>query len=213
MRAYGFSFLTTLVAAAPVLQNATQPYGATNATGAGMLLGNDPAEPSPTTNSTVLDYPVQLAPHQTDTVTTPPNSDYLQLQAILQSNPSLDFTGIANPQPIRGDTGEYFAANSNADIDRQNPDTLAPPTTDYGSTNQFKWPMSLSHNRLEDGGFARQENDMVLPGATGVAGVEMRLAPYAYREMHWHSAGKCHIRNNVRRRWTDDGRQVSGRTC
>jgi hypothetical protein len=45
--------------------------------------------------------------------------------------------------------------------------------------------MGLSHNRLglKGAGWARQQNDAVLPAATAMAGVDMRLSPYAYREV------------------------------
>ncbi|KAK9574510.1 hypothetical protein V6Z77_001307 [Aspergillus fumigatus] len=52
--------------------------------------------------------------------------------------------------------------------------------------------MGLSHNRLgQDGaGWARQENTNVMPDATAMAGVDMRLEPHAYRELHWHVAAE-----------------------
>jgi oxalate decarboxylase family bicupin protein len=53
--------------------------------------------------------------------------------------------------------------------------------------------MGLSHNRLGTGkqsGFARQQNTNQLPAATEMAGVNMRLAPHAYRELHWHIASE-----------------------
>ncbi|BFZ60714.1 hypothetical protein YB2330_001759 [Saitoella coloradoensis] len=60
------------------------------------------------------------------------------------------------------------------------------PSTDQGSTPEARWPLALSHNRLENGGWARQQNVDQLPAATEMAGVNMRLAPGAYRELHWH---------------------------
>lgn len=52
--------------------------------------------------------------------------------------------------------------------------------------------MALSRNRLgKDGaGWARQENTGVMPAATEMAGVNMRLEPGAYRELHWHVASE-----------------------
>lgn len=184
-----FVLLAGLAACAPVLQNATQPFGATNATGATQLLGDDPNESVPTSNTTQLDYPIQLTPEQTYVVASPPTADYITTPAFLESNPSFNFTGIAEPQPIRGQTGET-ALITNHELDRQNPDTFAPPSTDYSSTAQLKWPLSLSHNRLANGGFARQQNVQNLPAATEIAGVDFRLAPFAYRELHWHTAGE-----------------------
>lgn len=69
---------------------------------------------------------------------------------------------------------------------------FAPPGPDYGSVPQLKWPLGLSHNHLglNHAGWARQENTLTLPAATEMAGVDMRLAPHAYRELHWHTAGE-----------------------
>lgn len=39
-------------------------------------------------------------------------------------------------------------------------------------------------------GWARQENTNVMPDATKMAGVDMRLESGAYRELHWHVAGE-----------------------
>lgn len=53
--------------------------------------------------------------------------------------------------------------------------------------------MGLSHNRFGTGkqsGWARQQNTDQLPAATEMAGVNMRLAPHAYRELHWHIASE-----------------------
>ena len=48
------------------------------------------------------------------------------------------------------------------------------------------------HNRLglNRSGWARQQNAANLPAATEMAGVDMRLSPNAYREMHWHQSGE-----------------------
>lgn len=94
------------------------------------------------------------------------------------------------PEPIRGKTGSTSIGPENPTLDRQNPDAYAPPNTDSGTVPQGKWPFALSHNRLQNGGWARQQNVDVLPVATEIAGVNMRLEEGAYREMHWHSASE-----------------------
>lgn len=43
---------------------------------------------------------------------------------------------------------------------------------------------------IEGAGWARQENTVVMPDATLMAGVDMRLAPAGYRELHWHVAAE-----------------------
>lgn len=55
------------------------------------------------------------------------------------------------------------------------------------------WPLGLSHNRLgsqEGAGWARQQNTKVLPVASAMAGVDMKLQPNAYRELHWHTSAE-----------------------
>ncbi|KAK4864588.1 hypothetical protein LT330_009583 [Penicillium expansum] len=104
----------------------------------------------------------------------------------------LDFEKDDNPQPIRGPTGSDDPGPRNYYYDRINSDKLAPPGTDHGQTINAQWPMGLSHNRLgiDGAGWARQENKNVMPDATLMAGVDMRLAPAGYRELHWHVAAE-----------------------
>jgi len=106
----------------------------------------------------------------------------------------LDLTNNPNPQPIRGQNGGTDPGPRNEAIQRQNPDLLARPGTDMGDIPNAKWPMGLSSTRSGTGGgnpgWARQQNINELPVAVDMAGVDMRLAPNAYREMHWHSANE-----------------------
>ncbi|KAB5531385.1 RmlC-like cupin domain-containing protein [Coniochaeta sp. 2T2.1] len=102
----------------------------------------------------------------------------------------LDLNGVDAPQPIRGEGGQTDPGPRTYDYEKLNPDTYAPPGTDAGSVPQNMWNMGMSHNRFGTGrrsGFARQTNSDVLPVE---AGVDMRLAPNAYREVHWHTANK-----------------------
>ncbi|KAH8100131.1 oxalate decarboxylase [Cristinia sonorae] len=94
------------------------------------------------------------------------------------------------PQAIRGSLGASVLGPQDVAIVKQNADLLAPPTTDAGSVSNAKWPFSLSHNRLQTGGWARQENIGVMPLATSMAGVNMRLEPGAVRELHWHKTAE-----------------------
>ncbi|KAJ5698723.1 hypothetical protein N7462_000728 [Penicillium macrosclerotiorum] len=107
----------------------------------------------------------------------------------------LDFENVENPQPIRGTTGSDDPGPRNYYYDRINSDKLAPPGTDNGQTINAQWPLGLSHNRLgiDNAGWARQENTVVMPDATEMAGVDMRLEPGAYRELHWHVASEWSI--------------------
>lgn len=76
--------------------------------------------------------------------------------------------------------------------EKLNPDLYAPPAEDAGDVDNLHWPMGLSYNRpgLGRAGFARQQNVNQLPAATQMAGVDMKLSPYAYRELHWHQANE-----------------------
>ncbi|KAG8737275.1 hypothetical protein FRC10_008380 [Ceratobasidium sp. 414] len=94
------------------------------------------------------------------------------------------------PVPERGTTGASILGPQNIPLDRESPDFLAPPSTDSGSVSNVKWPFSLSHNRVQDGGWARQQNVDDMPLATTLAGVNMRLKAGAIRELHWHTAAE-----------------------
>lgn len=90
------------------------------------------------------------------------------------------------PQPVQGKKGAVDVGPRNLGADRDNPDLLAPPATDAGSIPNLKWPFGLSHNRLLEGGWARETTIRELPVSTAMAGVNMRLLPGAVRELHWH---------------------------
>ncbi|KAI1797191.1 oxalate decarboxylase [Ganoderma leucocontextum] len=94
------------------------------------------------------------------------------------------------PEPIRGQLGTVEIGAPNVPVELQNPDLLAPPTTDHGELQNAKWPFALSHNRLQTGGWARVQNQGVMPIATSIAGVNMRLAAGAIRELHWHKSSE-----------------------
>ena len=91
-----------------------------------------------------------------------------------------------DPQPIRENEGGTDPGPRNVLLDRQNPDMLTPPSTDSGTLPNLKFSFSLAHNRLLEGGWARQVTVRELPIATTLAGVNMRLNPGAMRELHWH---------------------------
>ena len=90
------------------------------------------------------------------------------------------------PQPIRDHEGGTDPGPRNIVLDRQNLDLLTPPSTDSGTLPNLKFSFALAHNRLQEGGWARQVTVRELPIATTLAGVNMRLNPGGVREMHWH---------------------------
>ncbi|MEU8270018.1 oxalate decarboxylase family bicupin [Sphaerisporangium sp. NPDC049002] len=90
------------------------------------------------------------------------------------------------PQPQRGSQGALDTGPRNIELDRQNPDLLTPPATDYGTVPNMKFSFSMAHTRIEEGGWTREVTQRELPIATTLAGVDMKLDPGVYRELHWH---------------------------
>lgn len=95
-------------------------------------------------------------------------------------------TNEAGIQPIRGTRGANDPGPRNPILDLQNPDVFIPPETDNGSLPNLKFPFALAHNRLEDGGWAREVTLREFPASKSMAGVNMRLGPGVVRELHWH---------------------------
>lgn len=109
-------------------------------------------------------------------------------------------TDKAPIQPIYGSRGATDAGPRNLEMDLQNPDVLIPPETDNGSLPNMKFPFAMAHNRLEDGGWAREVTVREFPVAATMAGVNMRLGPGVVRELHWHKQTEWAyiLRGNVR---------------
>ena len=81
------------------------------------------------------------------------------------------------PQPIRGALGASSVGPRNIELDRENPDLPTSSDTDHGSIPNLKFSFSLAHNRLLEGGWAREVTIRELPAAISMAGVNMRLGP------------------------------------
>jgi oxalate decarboxylase len=101
--------------------------------------------------------------------------------------------GGSAPEPIRGDEGASILGPRNEPLERQNPNALAPPSTDAGNMPNLKFSFATADMRLTTGGWARQVTVHELPIATTMAGVDMRLKPGAIRELHWHNTGEWAI--------------------
>ncbi|KAF7292510.1 Oxalate decarboxylase [Mycena kentingensis (nom. inval.)] len=157
------------VAAAPAVSSSAS-HAATSTSGARVV-----AAPSST--------PASTAP------TAPEPSSTVPLVSTDPNDPLWNFTN-GDPQPIRGGLGAPILGPINLPLEKENPDILAPPTTDNGDVKNAKWPFDLSHMRLQTGGWARQENTDMLPIGTAMAAVDMRLEPGAIRELHWHTASE-----------------------
>jgi oxalate decarboxylase len=94
------------------------------------------------------------------------------------------------PQPLRGAEGATILGPRNEPLERENPDALAPPSTDAGQLPNLKFSFDTAHTRVTAGGWARQVTTQELPVATTIAGVDMRLKPGAIRELHWHESSE-----------------------
>ncbi|MFC4013637.1 oxalate decarboxylase family bicupin [Nonomuraea purpurea] len=90
------------------------------------------------------------------------------------------------PHPQRDGKGGLDTGPRNVQLDLQNPDLLTPPETDHGTVPNMKFSFSMAHTRIEEGGWTREVTQRELPIATTLAGVDMKLNPGAYRELHWH---------------------------
>lgn len=114
-------------------------------------------------------------------------------------------------EPIRGDFGAHDSGPRNFMLDAQNPDILLPPNTDNGSIPNLKFSFGLAHNRLEQGGWAREITVRDLPVAKSMAGVNMRLDAGVVRELHWHKEAEWAyiLEGRVRLTVVDEDRNVS----
>jgi oxalate decarboxylase len=74
----------------------------------------------------------------------------------------------------------------NVSRELESPDLFSAPRTDSGTIPNLRFAFSDAHNRMTDGGWAREVTVRELPVATTLAGVNMRLRPGGVRELHWH---------------------------
>ena len=79
---------------------------------------------------------------------------------------------------------------TNPDLQKLFPDHYDPPASDGGDVKPFWYSFDLGHNKVSDGGWARQVTVKDLPVSTTIAGVNMRLNKGAIREAHWHVAAE-----------------------
>ena len=116
----------------------------------------DPFAPRPSATSLQPDVPF-TDPNPDNVLWTP--SVY---KGIVTESKDSDLSPAADtdvrPEPVRGNSGAIILGPKNSPMELQNADALAPPYTDNGKVSNFKWPFSLSHNQLNKGGWARQQN-------------------------------------------------------
>ncbi|MFD1198977.1 cupin domain-containing protein [Brucella gallinifaecis] len=113
-------------------------------------------------------------------------------------------------QPIRGTKGADIVGPRNPAVEAQNPDIFLPPETDHGGIPNLKFPFAMAHNRLEDGGWAREVTQREMGSLKELAIVNMRLPAGVVREMHWHKEAEWAyvLKGKVRFYLVDDQRQT-----
>ena len=109
-----------------------------------------------------------------------------------QPYPSKEGPG-AKPYPTKDDRSASEPGPTNPQLDNQNPDSFLPPPTDAGGVQTFKYPFSISHKRMQEGGWSREVTVRELAVSKSIAGVDMRLTAGGIRELHWHTAAEWAI--------------------
>lgn len=101
---------------------------------------------------------------------------------------------------LRGQNAAKASPDSISDPGPKNPIATSqalssdlPPSTDRGDFQNFWFPFSRAHKRIQEGGWARQVTVRDLPISTTISGVNMRLIAGAIRELHWHQASEWAI--------------------
>lgn len=90
------------------------------------------------------------------------------------------------PEPIRSDgSGALDLGPRNVERDKQNPDVLVPPATDFGLIPNLRFSFADAHMTLKSGGWSREITSRELPINNTLAIVDMNLSP-GVREMHSH---------------------------
>ena len=93
-------------------------------------------------------------------------------------------------QKAQGDRRRSEPVPKNSAMDAQNADSINPPPTDAGGVATFKYPFSIAHKRLHEGGWSREVTVRELAVSKSLAGVNMRLTAGGVRELHWHTAAE-----------------------
>src|SRR5580658_4470580 len=94
------------------------------------------------------------------------------------------------PYPSKEGRSASDPGPTNPPLDAQNPDSFFPPPTDAGAVQTFKYPFSLAHKRMQEGGWSREVTQRELAISKTLAGVDMRLTAGGVRELHWHTAAE-----------------------
>ena len=111
---------------------------------------------------------------------------------VQQPYPSKENGGVKS-YPTKDDRSASDPGPTNPQLDAQNPDSFLPPPTDAGGVQTFKYPFSIAHKRMQEGGWSREVTVRELAVSKSIAGVDMRLTAGGIRELHWHTAAEWAI--------------------
>src|SRR2546423_4854544 len=90
-------------------------------------------------------------------------------------------TSVDNPGP------------QNPALANQFPSMQDPPPTDVNGQPMFWASFNNAPKRIQNGGWARQVTQADFAISEDIAGVNMRLAQYGIRELHWHQQAEWAI--------------------
>jgi oxalate decarboxylase len=110
--------------------------------------------------------------------------------AALAASGILSTANAAQSGKATDDRSKSDPGPTNPAIDAQNPDSNMPPISDAGGVQTFKYPFSIAHKRVHEGGWSREVTVRELAVAKTIAGVDMRLTAGGIRELHWHTAAE-----------------------
>ena len=116
------------------------------------------------------------------------SSAALAAAGVLAANQPAAQSQDAGPKKNDRSRSEPLATNSA--LDAQNADSVNPPPSDAGGVQTFKYPFSIAHKRLHEGGWSREVTVRELAVSKTLAGVNMRLTAGGVRELHWHTAAE-----------------------
>jgi len=94
------------------------------------------------------------------------------------------------PYPKKDDRSASELGPTDPALDAQNPDSFFPPPSDAGGVQTLKYPFSIAHKRMQEGGWSREVTVRELAVSKTIAGVDMRLTAGGIRELHWHTAAE-----------------------
>jgi oxalate decarboxylase len=99
----------------------------------------------------------------------------------------------ANTSAAERDHSSSNPGPENRPLLNQNPNSNMPPPTDRGDVGAIWYSFDLVHKRIQEGGWTRQVTQRELPSSKDLAGVNMRLTAFSFRELHWHTADEWAI--------------------